>query len=340
MDIKERAVTESQATLSKSISPTKKVPIQDRSVLIGNVIVVNGYGVNRTALIHRFAEGGYQVCETPHFLLFTRSEAPTTILVHRFSPDELNADIKHYVTLELKPLGMLDQAGHYGEVLAGIVGSFFPEDVRRAWSYFGANTLQRFLIFLSTASTPPSPDYTCIGSFATQYQRALELCTGKTFLDAGCESGFLPLLVAERLPFMERAVGVDIRPDMFEVVRSLARERKLANVDFIQADLLTPEFVRLGRFDTVAALGVLEHFPEEAMYRVLANLLAVTRQRLILMVPYEQDPEPVYGHEQIFTRSKLEVVGRWCLKQLQGAGRMWLEDCVGGLLLIERTFPE
>jgi SAM-dependent methyltransferase len=332
-------VTESQTVLNESISTTKKVLIQDRSVLIDDTVVVNGYRVNRTALIQRFAEGGYLARETPHFLLFTRSEMPTTILVHRFSPDELNADIKHYVTLELKPLGMLDRSERYGEILAGIVGSFFPEDIRRAWSYFGANTLQRFLIFLSTASTPPYPDYTCIGSFATQYQRILELCTGKTFLDAGCESGFLPLLIAERLPFMERAVGVDIRPDMFEVVRALARERKLANVEFIQADLLAPDFVRLGRFDTVTAIGVLEHFPEEAMYRVLANLLNVTGQRLILMVPYEHEPELVYGHEQTFTCSKLEAVGRWCIEQMESGGRMWLENCVGGLLLVERSLP-
>jgi SAM-dependent methyltransferase len=331
---------EESHTSLKDSSPsptTRKVPIQERSVLVGDLIVVNGHGINRAALTQRFAEGGYQAQETPHFLLFTRSAAPANILVHRFSPDELHADIKHFVTLELKPLGILDRAQRFGEILAGVVGSFFPEDVRRAWSYFGANTLQRFLIYLSTVSTPPYPDYTSIGSFATQYKRICELCTGKTFLDAGCESGFLPILIAERIPFMTRVVGVDIRPAMFEVVRELARERHLVNVEFIQADLLAQDFAELGQFDTVTAVGVLEHFSEEDMYRVLTNLLSVTAQRLILIVPYEQEPEPVYGHEQTFTRTKLEGVGQWCIQQLNGAGRMWLEDCVGGLLLIERT---
>jgi SAM-dependent methyltransferase len=333
-------MNETQTTLNRAGSSPRKVPIQERSVLVGDIIVVNGHGINRAALIRRFAEGGYHARETPHFLLFTRSEMPATILVHRFSPDELDADIKHYVTLELKPLGIVDRAQRFGEILAGIVGSFFPEDVRRAWSYFGANTLQRFLIYLSTVSTPPAPEYTSIGSFATQYQRVCELCTGKTFLDAGCESGFLPLLIAERIPFMKQVVGLDIRPDLFDVVRGLARERNLTNVEFMQADLLAPDFAQLGQFDTVTALGVIEHFPEEDMYRVLANLLAVTAQRLIVMVPYENEPEPVYGHEQTFTRSKLEAVGQWCLEQLEGAGSIWLEECVGGLLLIERTHPE
>jgi SAM-dependent methyltransferase len=332
-------MTKSQSSVNEA-SLSKKVSIQERSVLVGDIIVVNGHGVNRAALKQRFAEGGYQAHETPHFLLFTRSEAPTTILVHRFSPDELDADIKHFVTLELKPLGILDESQCFGEILAGIVGSFFPENVRRAWSYFGANTLQRFLIFLSTVSTPPYPDYTSIGSFATQYKRICELCVGKTFLDAGCESGFLPVLIAERLPFMQRVVGIDIRPDMFDVVSTLAQERHLTNVAFLQADLLAEDFAQLGRFDTVTAIGVIEHFAEAEMYQVLAHLLKVTTQRLILIVPYEREPETVYGHEQVFTPEKLEAIGKWCVQQLDGMGRIWLEKCVGGLLLIERTSPE
>lgn len=324
------------AITNASGSNRKKVPIQERSVLVRDIIVVNGFGANRSLLNQRFAEGAYQAQETPHFSAYIRSEPPTTILVHYFAPEEVNADIKHFVMLELKPLGLLIQPHRYGEILAGIVGSFFPEDVRRAWRYFGANTLQRFLIFLSTASTPPYPDYTNIGSFVTQYQRICELCVGTTFLDAGCESGFLPLLIAERMPFMQRVVGVDIRPDMFAIVEELAHERHLHQVHFAQADLLAENFCILGQFDTVVALGVVEHFTEEEMYRVLTHLLKMTMHRLILTVPYEQEPEEVYEHKQVFTPAKLKMVGEWCLHHINGAGHMWCEECVGGLLLIQR----
>lgn len=326
--------------MSTASPKTRKVSISERSVRVGDIIVVNGNNANRTLLKQRFSEGGYQIQETPHFLLYTRGTAPTIILVHRFMPEELNADIKHFMYLELKPLGILDQPQHYGEIIAGIVGSFFPKDARRAWNYFGANTLQRFLIFLSTASTPPYPDYTSIGSFATQYKRICELCEGRSFLDAGCESGFLPLLIAERIPFMERVVGVDIRPDMFDVVRKLAEERGLSNVSFVQADLLSNDFSRVGEFDTITAIGVIEHFSESGMYQILANLLKVTRHRLILIVPYENEPDRVYGHKQIFSREKLQTIGRWCVHELQGKGEIWIEDCVGGLLLIERRYQE
>ncbi len=136
---------------------------------------------------------------------------------------------------------------------------------------------------------------------------------------------------------MERIVGVDIRPDLFPVARELAQEWQINNVQFVQADLLAPDLSHLGQFATVTALGVLEHFSEEEMYQVLTHLLAVTTHRLILHVPYEQEPELIYEHKQIFTRAKLEAVGQWCLRQLGGRSRMRCEECEGGLLLIEKS---
>jgi len=331
-------MTKSQTSVNEA-SLSKKVSIQERSVLVGDIIFVNGHGVNRTALTQRFAEGGYQVQETPHFLLFTRSEAPTTILAHWFSPEEMNAEIKHYIMYELKPMGLIQTSQDFGMVLSGLIGSFFPDDTRSAWHGYAAKTLQRFLLFLSTSRTPTLPAfdfYATIGTFATQYQRVCELCVGETFLDAGCESGFLPLIIAERIPFMSRVVGVDIRPDLFSVMRELANEQNLSTVEFVQANLLEDQLDQLGQFDTVTALAVLEHFSETEMYRVLTNLLRITAQRLIVTVPYEQEAESIYEHKQLFTREKLEAVGRWCLQTLDGKGRMWCEECDGGLLLVEK----
>ncbi len=217
-----------------------------------------------------------------------------------------------------------------------MVGSFFPKDAHFAWHEYGAQSLQRFLLFLSTARTPIIFNFRAtIGIFANWYQRVCELCVGDSFLDAGCESGFLPLIMAERMPFMERVVGVDIRPDLFATMSEIAEERHLKNVHFVQADLLAPDFPALGVFDTVTALGVIEHFSETDMYQVLTNLLAVTKRRLILTVPYEEQPEPIYEHQQIFTRDKLESLGNWCLAHW-GTGRQWCEDADGGLLLLER----
>jgi hypothetical protein len=58
-------------------------------LLVSDIIFVNGHGVNLILLKQRFLAGGYQLQKTAHFLLFTRSEAPPTILVHWFDPEIL-----------------------------------------------------------------------------------------------------------------------------------------------------------------------------------------------------------------------------------------------------------
>ncbi len=157
----------------------RKIPIQERSVRVGNVIVVNGYRVNRSLLIHRFAEGGYQAHETPHFLLFTREVEPKTVLVHWFTPDDFHTNIPRHLTVELKPFHIITSNQILGELMTGIVGgTLFPDDVRKAWNYFGANTLQRLLILVNSAMTSNIPDYGILGESAILYQRVFELCSG------------------------------------------------------------------------------------------------------------------------------------------------------------------
>ncbi len=222
--------------------------------------------------------------------------------------------------------------------MTGIVGTAYPGDVQNAWKYFGANTLLHLLAFVSTATPDISPDYGTLEFSATLYQRVLELCAGKRFLDAACNGGFFALLLAKRRPFVQEVVGVDIDGEVFRGSEELARMWNLSMVRFLQADLLSDEIETLGQFDTVTALHVLEHFTEANMYVVLDHLLRVTKHHLILAVPYENTPTAAYDHLQCFSHAKLEHVGQWCLEWLSDAGQVWYEDMTGGgLLLIEKS---
>lgn len=319
----------------------KKVPVQERSVMVGDIIGVNGYRANLALLKQRFAEGGYQANETDHFLLFTRPQAPTTILVHWFAPEAINANIGDYFMRELKPLGMLLHSRDFGNTFGAVVLSLFPHDVRRALHLYGINTLRQYQQFLKNASHELLPPDSTMYAFAHVYRRVCQLQVGKSMLDVGCSFGFLPLLISEFAPSLTYVVGVDIQTDPFVVVRSIAEEQKLKNIRFAQADVLAHNFSDLGAFDTVVALHLLEHFSEREMYQALTNLLKVTTQRLILAVPYEPDkPEKVYGHKQLFTRAKLETIGEWCVHHLEGLCSISIEDCAGGVLLLERSREE
>ncbi|HJT55395.1 MAG TPA: class I SAM-dependent methyltransferase [Ktedonobacteraceae bacterium] len=327
-----------QKTLLKGLLDsfqTEEIQMRERSVPVGELFVMNGNGLNQRALKRRFLQSGYQVQETPHFFYCTREKAPATILVHWFALGDLHTNISRHLVEEMRPFGCIPNSVRLGEFMTGIVGTTFPENVRRAWNYFGANTLQRLLQLVSTAAPEILPDYGTLEASATLYQRVCEICVGERFLDAGCNNGFFALLLAERRPFVKEVLGVDIDTEVFRVAQDLAITRNLPNVRYVQADLLS-DVCALGPFDTVTALHVLEHFSEADMYEVLRNLLQVTAQRLILAVPYEEELTTAYDHRQCFSRAKLEAVGAWCIEQLQGQGRTWCEDLCGGLLLIER----
>ncbi|MDQ2717485.1 MAG: hypothetical protein M3Z08_21540, partial [Chloroflexota bacterium] len=309
-----------------SAAHPKSVPIQERACTVGHIIGINAYRVNRASLKESLVRQGCQLQETPHFLVGLRPVGPI-VIAHWFALEAIDGDLGGYFIAELKPCGLLPDPQSFGDVFGAVVGSLTPREPQRAWQLFATNTLARYHHLLSTEQHTPvssSP----VEVFATLYKRVCAWSVGQRLLDAGCSFGFLPLVVGERLPALTTVLGV---------VRAIAEERLLANVQFAQADLLTDDVRNLGHFDTVVALHVLEHFSEAAMYRVLANLLQATPRRLIIAVPYESgEPEPAYGHEQLFSRAKLEALGNWCLDQPQfSGGRMLYEDCVGGLLLVE-----
>lgn len=318
--------------------PAKSVLFRERAFSMGNIVGVNAYRINRTALKQRIVQGGYQVQETPHFLIGTQAEAPT-LVVHWFAPKAIDSDLGQYFMEELKPIGILANPQGFGNVFGAVVNSVCPDNPEQAWHLFGTNTLQRFHTFLHAKSDALQLPYydSPVFVFATLYRRVCSFLVGESLLDAGCSFGFLPLVAAEHAPALKKVVGVDIHTGPFPVSRAIAEERGLSSVEFRQGDLLSDDFNALGQFDTVTVLHVLEHFTEEDMYRVLANLLKVTSRRLIIAVPFEPgEAESAYGHEQLFTRDKLETVGRWCLEQLDG-GHMNYEDCAGGLLFIDRN---
>ncbi len=328
--------------MTKGLSSTpvgvKRIPIRDRACTIGDLTGINGYHVNRASLKLRFAEGGYILQETPHFLLCTRGKGPSTILVHWLAPSEIDADIGNLFMQELKPLGLLSDAEHFGQVFGVIVCSLSPSNPQGALQLYAANTLQRYLSLLEETNTANPLTESTIRNFAAVYRRVFDLRIGERFLDAGCSFGFLPLLMTERFPFLKDVVGLDIETDSFPTVRAIAQQHQQHQVRFLQADLPADEVVALGHFETVSAIHILEHFADIEMYRVLTNLLQLTLHRLIIAVPYEQgEPEAAYGHAQLFTPNKLEAVGQWCLEQLGGQGTMVYEECAGGLLLIERA---
>jgi hypothetical protein len=136
-------------------------------------------------------------------------------------------------------------------------------------------------------------------------------------LDVATCFGFLPLLLAsnrgsERLSGI---TGCDLNPALVALAGDYARQRRLADVSFIRADILaediTREFASLGpAFDVVTAIHLLEHLEPEQTLPAMNNLWSLTRRRLIVAVPLETVPDERFGHRQVFDRESLLALGR------------------------------
>jgi SAM-dependent methyltransferase len=318
---------------------TRKVSIRERSVQIGNLIVVNGARAKVGLLIERFAEGGYQASETPHCVLFTRAEPPKLILVHRLFPDVLTSRSAQELLGELEPLGLLTQSRSAGEVLAGMLATTrYPDDLRLAWNRGDAQAMQRLLILLCSASPPVLPDFITLSRLAALYQRACTWGTGPRVLDTGGSHGFVALHLAEQMPWASEVVALEPDPTICAVAQQMAQARQLASLRFLQADLFSKDVQEQGPFETVLALHVLEEVAETDVFALLRHLLHLTSRRLVVAVPPGQKEavRNAAGRSGI-SFARLEAFGHVLLPHLQGGGRMWRDEMVDGLLIIERT---
>ncbi|NTU84901.1 MAG: class I SAM-dependent methyltransferase, partial [Chloroflexales bacterium] len=295
-----------------------------------------------------------------HFTLYcldpaehTGATGPEVVVVHGFGPAQIDNNLGHYVANELLPLlttawGRMprgaasdpfayDEQAIFEHCVGAIVRSLDGNE-RRAWHRFYDNSLAA----LERAMAEPSSTLDFISPFGAIYRQLMALVCGRTVLDAGTCFGFLPLLLArqgqsglerERRLLGERLaqiVGCDLDSALVGFATAYAAHRQHQQVRFVQADLLANDFARLGAFDTVTAIHVLEHLEYDQTAAALANLWAVTGRRLIVAVPLERSPDPRFGHRQVFDEGRLLALGR------ELGGRSRYLELHGGWLIVDK----
>ena len=229
--------------------------------------------------------------ETPHFLIQDGHLRP------RF-PSGISNELADHIAAELAPLGLVPDAAAFEQIFVTTVLAARP-DPMGAWAAFYGNTIRRL--------RSPDPGGTgSLDTFARIYAHVLTLVRGTTALDAGCCFGFLPLLAAERSPWL-RVVGADIVPATAALASRICRARG-EGTRFLAADLRALPFADQA-VDTVLAVHVLEHLPAQACAPALAELCRVARRRVVIAVPLEAEPDPTFGHLQAFDLPRLASIG-------------------------------
>lgn len=271
---------------------------------------------------------------TPHFVAFGRTATEGgVVILHCLDERTVDEDLPGMLADELGPLGLLNASEDFGCAMNAIITSACStRSPLEAWSRYSRNSLERLRALVD--QVPGAVAQSHIGQFAAIYRRVLELGVGSSFLDVGTSLGFLPVLVAERVPGV-RVVGVDNRQEVMPVAADLATGAS-TQVEFRVGDVLDPGFGRREAFDTVTAVHLIEHLNEDQMLRAVGHLLTVTAGRLIVAVPFEDERQTLHGHAQLFTPAMLRELGGWFVERL-GARRFWCEDVSGGLLVVDRV---
>lgn len=192
-------------------------------------------------------------------------------------------------------------------------------DPALAWDAFYDRTLAR----VAAGWDGAAPGHGTVASFTRIWARAAALHVGDSALDVGACFGFLPLAWAARAE-APRLLAVDLSPASAALTarqaRRLGRPVGVACADGTALPL-TDRAV-----DTVLLLHVLEHVDRGTSDRLLAEALRVAARRVVVAVPVEQEPDPVFGHLQVFDPARLAATGRrtgWRAAVLEGDGA-WL----------------
>jgi hypothetical protein len=225
--------------------------------------------------------------------------ASTTLVVHRLSRSAIDNDIGQLIADEIVGPELVSGPRAFERCFAGIVESTGPS-LHACWRRFYLNTL-RALEGADSGEAAGGP----ISTFRRIYQHAAALIRGSAVLDVGSCFAFFPMLLAAH--GKRRVTASDLDPPTVALGQRIAGELGL-RLDFQVADVTRPLPFATGSFDTVSALHLLEHLPAGCTGTVLASLCRAARRRVILAVPLESVPDPVYGHRQAFDLDRLAML--------------------------------
>lgn len=102
---------------------------------------------------------------------------------------------------------------------------------------------------------------------ARTFRRIVPLSSEMRILELGCGNG---RWIGELAPSVRRYVAVDLSGPMLEKARQLATERKLSNVDLVEADART--YLPDGAFDIIYLAGVSQFFDDDDLAERLRTL--------------------------------------------------------------------
>lgn len=264
--------------------------------------------VRRRVGPHRVHRVPGAVC-APRFCAVRRGELLT--VEHDLTPGELCDEL----AVMLIDSGALRGQSEFEQVFTGIVRSTVDGGLS-AWLRFYRNSTDK----LESGTT----------AFAPIHDHAASLVCGSRLVDLGSCFGFFPLRMACRHVDVTATDLSWPTMDLLDLASTHLR-RPLRTLRCDAADVPLPDAVA----DTVTALHLIEHLTPAVTDAVLAEALRLARRRVVVAVPFEDEPQSCYGHVQRFdVRSLLGLGARLCAGQ--PGLRASVHEYHGGWLILDR----
>lgn len=161
--------------------------------------------------------------------------------------------------------------------------------------------------------------------FQPIHRRALELLAGGEVLEVGCCFGFFALQCAQS---GYRVSACDLTPGTVALLDWVS-PRFGVHLDAVPGDARALPFGD-GAVDTVTLIHLLEHLDAGDIEAALTEALRVARQRVVVAVPFEDEPTEHYGHLQRLTEADLH---RWAALVPQARAKVFTDH--GGWLVLD-----
>jgi SAM-dependent methyltransferase len=205
----------------------------------------------------------------------------------------------------------------FKRAFTGIVLTSQPR-AEQAWDQFYRNSLARI-------RCREAPGYTVI------YRHAASLLAGPRVADLGCGFGLFALYLASR---GISVTACDIEPGAAGLLRRAARaaaSQGAGSLDVLACDARAVP-IPAGSVDGVVLLHVLEHVDGAAAACLLREAVRLARIRVVVAVPYEEQPNPLFGHVRSINRQQLSELGA------ATGWRYQVHEQHGGWLVLDRPF--
>ncbi|WP_083275509.1 mycofactocin oligosaccharide methyltransferase MftM [Pseudonocardia sp. HH130630-07] len=230
--------------------------------------------------------------------------------------DRISNDLAGWLDRTLVAPGLLAPDRFEEAFVACVLGT--ADDPDEAWLAFYRNTLD------ALAGTPV-PGGTNAET-APVHAMARSLAVGPDVLELGCCFGFLALQLARD---GHRVTATDLTPGTVDLLTRVARPLGVGLTTRVADARSVPLPDRSA--DTVFAVHLVEHLDEADGARVLTEMLRLARRRVVVAVPFEDTPNPAWGHLRTFTPATLRTL----LPPVGAPAQVTVTEWHGGWLVID-----